>query len=155
MTMSDDADLERVRRMVEYLRKRHEVEVLEAAEHGLAQADTFGVCPPPLSWHPFYRGKTWLIDWLNGKSDLPEWDIVLPVFNRPMLFTETEPDLMAPTVRTMRMTKRRAWGPAPWVGQPFHYEWNIGTDELGRHIAGESRIVYEDDIWCMRHGWWG
>ena len=48
------------------------------------------------------------------------------------------------SVRAVRMTKQRAYGLAPWVGRPFLNEWYVGTDELGRQVAGESRIVYEE-----------
>lgn len=132
-----------MRQLVDRLRKVHEAKVLESAERSLAQATTYGDCPPPLSWHPFYRGKTWLIDWLNGKSDLPEWDIVLPATTQVSALADMTEDPI-PMMRTMRMTKRRAWGQAAWTGRPFHYEWYVGTDEVGRHVAGESRIVYED-----------
>lgn len=142
VTYEDDEFIERFREAMEYQRKRHEAVVLEVAEQSLGQVATDS-CPPPLSWHPYYRGKTWLIDWLNGKSDIPEWDIRIPIIERRSVFAESDIHLARPSMRTLHVTKRRAWGLAPWVGRPFHYEWYIGTDELGRHIAGESRIIYE------------
>lgn len=144
MSYEDDEAMQRFREAMEYAAKRHEDDVLVAAEESLSQVATDD-CPPPLSWHPYYRGKTWLIDWLNGNSSLPEWDIVLPVvqpLSARLIAAEEEFPVGSPSVKVMRMSKQRAWGPAPWVGRPFHYEWFVGKDELGRMCAGESRIVY-------------
>lgn len=149
MSYEDDERLERLRAAMEYQRKRHEEAVLEAAEASLAEVSTTE-CPPPLSWHPFYQGNTMLLDWLNGTGPLAhcEWNINLPKPRRPVYLTSSE-DLYPeaePSFDVMTMTKQRAWGPAPWVGRPFHYEWYVGTDDLGRQIAGESTIVYEEGL---------
>lgn len=147
MSYEDDERMERLREAMEHSRKRHEEEMLAAAEQSLSEISTSD-CPPPLTCHPFYRGKTWLIDWLNGDSGLPEWDIMIPLPTRPLMASfSTDPGpIEMPSVKAARMSKQRAWGPAPWVGEPFHYEWYVGTDELGRRVAGESRIVYEEGI---------
>jgi hypothetical protein len=147
VSYEDDERMERFREAMESQRKRHESEMLAVAEQSLTDVSS-NECPPPLSWHPFYRGKTWLIDWLNGESSLPEWDIMIPIPTRPVWasITADPGPIDMPTVKAMRMSKQRAWGPAPWVGKPFHYEWFVGTDELGRRVAGESRIVYEEGI---------
>jgi hypothetical protein len=44
-------------------------------------------------------------------------------------------------LRTVTLTKRKAWGAAPWTDHPYAYVWYVATDQLGRSIAGESWIV--------------
>lgn len=128
----------------------HEAAQLEAAEASLAETETLlpNGCPAPLSWHPWYRGKAWLIDWLNDdpRCGLP-WDtILIPVLRPLRLLMSTDLDLYPtePLNPALRITKRRAAGPAPYVGRPFVYAWNVSEDDYGRRCAGESRIVYTD-----------
>ena len=102
---------------------------------------------PPLEWHPWYRDKTWLLDWVEGRSG-PRDHIRIPVPQRLAAgfveVDETYPTM--PNLREVIMTRRKAWGPAPYVGRPFGYAWWVGVDNLGRQIAGESRIVYTDEL---------
>lgn len=148
MSYEDDEFIERFSEMAEHARKRHEADVLAAAEQSLTEVSS-AECPPPLTWHPYYRAKTFLLDWLNGVGDLTHCEQVIR-FPKPrriaMLRSDEEFAISEASFDVITMTKQRAWGPAPWTGEPFHYEWFIGTDELGRQIAGESRIVYEEGL---------
>jgi hypothetical protein len=36
----------------------------------------------------------------------------------------------------------RIWGPAPYVGCPFVYEWRLERDQFDRAVPGESRVRY-------------
>ena len=105
--------------------------------------------PSPLEWHPAYADKTHLLDWLNEVGPYAKmWDIKLaiaPRFNFASFasYTETEqPAITAPSFKTIVLHRQKCWGPAPYVGKPFVYMWNAAVDELGRGIAGESRIEY-------------
>lgn len=49
----------------------------------------------------------------------------------------SEPDLPMHT-----LTKEKAAGLAPYVGDPFMYVWYVATDELGRSVAGDAHIQY-------------
>lgn len=49
-----------------------------------------------------------------------------------------------PSPPTFTMTRRTAYGLAPYVGRPFVYAWDLFEDELGRMVAGDSRIEYTD-----------
>lgn len=104
--------------------------------------------PAPLEWHPYYRSKTWLLDWLERRGPYADHhDIRIPVIPSVRSWTYgPETDAVEPDLRQLIMTRRRAHGPAPYVGRPFAYMWPIGTDNLGRHIAGEARIVYLDGM---------
>lgn len=99
-----------------------------------------GTPPDALDWHPWYRDKTWLLDWLESE-DFTD----LAVRARPVMrFRHFDPDVpitAAPKGESL-LRKRIAIGPAPYVGRPFLYEWYTATDQYGRSIAGESRIVY-------------
>lgn len=105
--------------------------------------------PPPLEWHPAYRDKTWLLDWLNGSGP----DVIRiprpakPAWASPSV--EDGPMSTEPTIAPHILTRRMASGPAPYVGPPFIYAWTVGTDELGRHIASESERVYRPPV----NGW--
>lgn len=95
--------------------------------------------PPPLEWHPAYRGTLWLLDWLNGGGPFASMDEVLVPVYRPglraiMLSDPAEPN----PIIYHRMTRHKAAGPAPYVGDPFVYVWMVGVDELGRTIASDS-----------------
>lgn len=99
----------------------------------------------PLEWHPYYRNRTYLLDWLDGGQ--PPYDtIVVPIVQR-IRFTQIAPTAMTtsePDFHRLTLTKYRAWGRAPFVGRPFAYVWNVGIDQYGRQIAGDARIQYTD-----------
>ena len=107
--------------------------------------------PAPLEWHPAYRDQTWLLDWLEGRGGWPAHHIRLPIVP-PLRFHAYDPDapITVEPVRDRILTKQRAWGAAPYVGRPFAYWWYFATDELGRSIAGDTRMRYasEDFTFC-------
>lgn len=145
--MEDDGEFER---FVELARRAHEDAVLGELEHSVTQTAS-DACPPPLTGHPYYQGRQIITDWLNGTSSLPEWDIMIPKPRRMDLAAfDAESEPIAIGMDVLTMTKQRAWGGAPWTGRPFHYEWYVGTDNLGRRVAGESRIVYETGLRLWR-----
>jgi hypothetical protein len=87
---------------------------------------------PPLDWHPWYRDKTWLLDWLEGRSG-PGYQIRIPVLGRiTAVFGLTTDDLYPAVLdhREIIITRRKAAGPAPYVGRPFVYSWWVGVDNL-------------------------
>ena len=102
--------------------------------------------PSPLEWHPAYADKTYLLDWLNEVGQIGKmWDIQIPVITSK--FTAVAKNDASDITtdigwRTQILHRQKCWGPAPYVGQPFVYMWNAAVDELGRGIAGESRIEY-------------
>ncbi len=90
--------------------------------------------PAPLEWHPWYRDRTWLLDWLEHGQ---QHNYLVPVPRR-VRFGADGPGDTACAV----LTKRRAFGLAPYVGDPFLYTWWAATDQHGRSIASDSRIEY-------------
>lgn len=105
---------------------------------------------PPLEWHPAYRRMTELLDWLENPNARESCKVLMP--SRPAAFMIVPGDLYpasSDTYKTMVLTKRKAWGPAPFVGPRFHYRWWTAVDQLGRMISSESKIAYEDEL-----GWW-
>src|SRR5438094_10207861 len=66
---------EHLKAQLERLTRRHDAAVLERMEDSLTGLVSAHPGPPmPLSWHPYYRGKTWLLDWLEGR--MPVGDVV-------------------------------------------------------------------------------
>lgn len=98
--------------------------------------------PIPLEWHPFYGEHAGLLDWLNQPGGS---HAVMVARTEPMRITAIDLDPMAADPEPWMLSKRKAFGLAPYVGRPFVYAWQFATDQLGRAIAGESRIVYRDE----------
>lgn len=100
--------------------------------------------PMPLEWHPWYRDKTWLYDWLKGVHNLNQPIMRIPV--TPPLrakFAESDDVAAEPSsLGIVTLTKNEATGPAPYVGKPFCYVWTVAVDDYGRGIATDSRIHY-------------
>jgi hypothetical protein len=100
-----------------------------------------------MEWHPAYREQTWLLDWLDGKLFGGGPSVNVPLGRRPRLVLH-EPsldELLAEQPDRITLQRQKAHGKAPYVGRPFVYVWHCATDNLGRGIAGESKIVYTDD----------
>lgn len=94
--------------------------------------------PAPLECHPAYLDRReWLVDWLD--NPLSGDAVQIPSFDDFAAATDTYV-----SVKAITMTRKLAAGPAPYVGPPFRYEWWVGVDELGRCVAGDSRVVYDD-----------
>lgn len=98
---------------------------------------------PPGACHPAYREMTWLRDWLNGtvlpgqqRVDVPRVPRLNPTLTGHW---DVEPQISRHTLH-----KKKAAGLAPYVGDPFVYVWYVGTDELGRSVAGDAMIRYLD-----------
>lgn len=104
-----------------------------------------GEPPMPLEWHPWYRDKTWLLDWLNGATGYPASHVKIPVVPPLRVAYSVNPEDSA-TLNTVTLTKHRAQGWAPYVGRPFVYAWTVAVDELGRGIANDSERVYVEDF---------
>lgn len=98
--------------------------------------------PAPLEWHPAYRDKTDLLDWLDDPTQYPV--VQVPLMGYPRIRLADLP-IVSGTIEVHTLTKQRAQGLAPYIGRPFIYRWTVATDQLGRSIAGESRIEYIDD----------
>jgi len=98
--------------------------------------------PPPLKWHPAYAGKTWLLDWLNDDPRYRSDQMQLPIL-RATHFTADDPSEPAvASSKPLTLRKHRCVGPAPYVGRPFVYTWNVAIDDYGRMISGESKRMY-------------
>lgn len=140
----DDEWVDELLRRLAALKAEHDARVVaEIAAHGFADDDGStgaGGPPRPLYWHPWYRGKTWLWEWLESDDQA----IRLPV-RRPIRFERYDPDApVSASPKGVLLRKHLAAGPAPYVGRPFWYRWNVAVDEWGRTIAGEVRVTYED-----------
>lgn len=104
----------------------------------------------PLEWHPYYRNRTHLLDWLEGNDrSLPDDTIRIPIVSRRIYFSpeieQSAMDMM-PSYKVLTLTKHKAVGWAPYVGRPFVYVWYVGVDNLGRQIAGDLHILYMDGL---------
>lgn len=85
---------------------------------------------PPGTWDPAYGDS--LRDWLNhtrGWQGHGYDQVIIPTTPRAM----TRPHL----------TRRKAWGPAPYVGPPFVYCWYVAVDGVGAQVlSGDAWIQY-------------
>lgn len=85
--------------------------------------------PAPLDWHPWYRDKTWLRDWLEGPHPGP-YRVPVPT-PLPLWVTDTPAPMAELLPAMVILTKHRVRAPAPYVGAPFHYQWAVAVDGLG------------------------
>lgn len=99
---------------------------------------------PPGACHPAYRDMTWLRDWLNGTPGYPSDRVQVSFVQRRLSPTLTGNWAHEPAISTHTLTKEKAAGLAPYVGDPFVYIWYVATDELGRSVAGDAKIRYLD-----------
>jgi hypothetical protein len=97
--------------------------------------------PPPGECHPAYQDKPWARDWLNGAAFPGQHHLRIPVMTR-LSFDLTGGSANEPSVRERVLTKEKAAGLAPYVGNPFMYVWYVATDELGRSVSGDTQIHY-------------
>lgn len=93
----------------------------------------------PNEVHPAYADEQWLLDWLNDAEHSFGYHVRMSV-PAAIHAWDPEPDVLAPDVRQHVITRRKAWGLAPYVGAPFVYVWPVGEDELGRMVGGEARV---------------
>lgn len=97
--------------------------------------------PMPGDWHPYYeQHRRWLTHWLNNETSAT----VLIAITRPSRFTWPGEPLGPPSLGPSRRTqlrRQRAWGLAPYVGDPFVYVWWTASDDRGRWIAGDATTI--------------
>lgn len=91
--------------------------------------------PTPGEFHPYYeRYRTLITSWLNDRG-YSRWLEIPIIPSLHQLLTENpEPEV---SCRRHTLTRRRCRAPAPYVGDPFVYEWRAGVDELGRTVASD------------------
>jgi hypothetical protein len=93
--------------------------------------------PPPGEWHPWYRDKPWLMNWLNDRKSMNYRVLVMPA---PRVSFADYP--YHRDGHEISLTKTIAWALAPWAEQSYVYAWYVATDTYGRQIAGDSWIEY-------------
>lgn len=96
--------------------------------------------PPPGEVHPAYANNAGIQEWVERTGPLAERHRVQVPISRPVNLRSIEDDVSALlTSDGHTLTIGTAWGLAPYVGDPFVYEWRVGTDELGRSVASQPR----------------
>ena len=106
----------------------------------------------PLEWHPWYEARrAELLEWLSTGRDKGTACTALKILYLPAITARQiaagEPassEVISVKHRTIQ--RHRVARPAPWTGRPFHYRWFVGVDDLGRQIATDSRIAYDDGL---------
>lgn len=95
--------------------------------------------PRPRFWHPWYRDKPWLLDWLESDNRTPH---LVPLPTRLDVDYDETALTVTDTPTFLTLTKQRTAAFAPYVGQPFMYVWWVATDEYGRAIASDAHRHY-------------
>ncbi len=99
-------------------------------------ADTF---PWPNTAHPAYAGPANSIRRFMAEG---RRSLMLPVPLSGRIFSaadEPYPPAL-PSFETRTLLVKRAWGKAPYVGDPFIYVWDVAADDMGRWVSGPTRI---------------
>lgn len=86
--------------------------------------------PAPRTCDPYYEDKPHLVEWLEKGT--------------PRRFVFDTMNVQADLIELDQVVlqKHKAYGFAPYVGDPFVYMWRFATDQYGRSIAGEAHIHY-------------
>jgi hypothetical protein len=96
---------------------------------------------PPGSAHPDFADQPYLRAWIDDPHGRNSATFVDPI---PAIWVR-DSEIAAPARNLAYVLDRcRVVGPAPYVGRPFVYLWDVAVDRLGRWIAGPSYIVYRD-----------
>jgi hypothetical protein len=134
--MDNDHDAEWVRSIASRLRGLHEDQVISRAEASIESADPHLAVPGPNTAHPAIAGAADCVRSFNRHT------VALPLMRRAGM---VEPDEQFPAAtfsdNKILVTRRKAFGPAPYVGEPFLYVWPVWMDDFGRHIAGDTERV--------------
>lgn len=102
--------------------------------------------------HPWYASSgalTMVRYWLEHSDTLFTRVLVLP--SVPATW-DPQTESIDVHVHEVALTRRQAWGRAPYVGCPFVYTWQVAVDSHGRQVAErESHIAYT--CYCWEHRW--
>lgn len=137
--MTEDSYWERL----DAVQRGYERATTERMESHLDDVNPVRPVPSPGEVHPAYSGHGFVLDWINGLHFQDRDQLLLPApATRAQfaMFDETAP--IEPSRPPVVLTRRRAAGPAPYVGRPFVYTWDVATDPWGRAVASEARIQY-------------
>lgn len=97
--------------------------------------------PAPGEFHPYYEDhRQGLTNWLD--DDVSRHSMLMPVAPVFRLIAEPIATPMVWEPKTTRLQRQRAWGIAPYVGDPFVYTWWSASDEHGRWIAGSATTIH-------------
>lgn len=121
--------------------ERSAAEQFDQLVASLAAVEPQGEWPAPGECHPAYTDRRdWIVDWLDHPDTHPAgWtSLMLPIRERFAFTADTFP---TSTMRSERLDRHLCWGLAPFVGEPFHYEWWVAVDEHRRWIAGDARLI--------------
>lgn len=120
---------------------------LTAAQTWTGETDTS--CPRvpiPGECHPFYFRNGFVLDWINGLSDVAGDHLLIPkpVNLARLIAGPSDPEPWNVAQDVITLTRRVCYGLAPYVGRPFVYRWNVAVDDLGRAVATDAHIVYRE-----------
>jgi hypothetical protein len=103
-------------------------------------SDMARVAPSPMEAHPAYRDAG-LQPLLSQENPPPM--IRWPILTSTRAHFGSEPEPFGEGMKIRPLAVHKAAALAPWTGQPYHYEWWVARDELGRMVAGDARQVFE------------
>lgn len=95
--------------------------------------------PMPLTQHPWMERHARMVRYLMDRG---EYTIMLAVQKplRTRLFALGE-DVTPVGDEKLMLNVERVVARAPYVGDPFWYEWRVAVDQFKRWVAGEAQAV--------------
>jgi hypothetical protein len=111
----------------------------------------------PGDTHPAYEDrKAAIVAWLDNPHHPYGQHMRIPYPRGLHVWEpEAEPVTTVPSFSIRMLTRRKAAGPAPYVGRPFCYQWYVGEDDLGRMVAGRTtwlRYAEDETTYMIRTG---
>src|SRR5438477_7403869 len=139
---SDDEAIAWMKSVVDAFRQAHEKAAIAEMEESLSGPNEAPYMPPmPGHCHPYYANRRdVIVDWLNGNTSYG-YRLHLPVAPVIRFTAAAEPPDLCVERPVVVLDRRRAWWPAPYVGRPYVYIWEVATDQYGRMVSGDVRDI--------------
>lgn len=104
--------------------------------------------PAPMTNHPSLDRAATLVR--GSLTDLSPFTVRLPKPARATALGDAKPDAPPLPETSITFTIKRCGAPMPFVGdvrrQCAWYQWFVALDDYGRHIAGDSEIVWVENV---------
>lgn len=119
--------------------------LIEDMEETLRTTGPMGLWPMPNTCHPAFSHASDFV--LNFDKDRVRISGAIP--QRTLFDAGATYPTSSDFRRTVILSRTRCWGMAPFVGDPrlkdARYIWSAWFDDFGRHIVGDSKLVWRGD----------
>lgn len=138
MSSEDSGDL--LREILSIIQRLGDDATIMRAEESLSDTDSVMTTPDPNTCHPAFTHSMDFVRKFDGDQVFITMVSKAHLMDEPGIFPDST------EIKKVLLTRKKAMGPAPFVGQPWnpaYYMWSIWVDDYGRYVAGDSKLVYK------------